>query len=290
MLFSILIIFICGYFFKLFKTDYSKPLIDIVIYISFPALIIHKIYNLHYVDDIFNVFFLSFATLLAGMFFAIFIANLLKFERKTEASFLLVSTLGNTSFLGFPVIVSMFGDKHLIWAIFFDEITFIGLVTLGSLFVAYGSESKMSIKKIVIDILKFPPFPALLFALFLRNFEVNIDFLKPIGDSLIFLVILAIGMRFSFKDVKRNLKLASLVLIIKMVLVPFFIYFLITQFFSISEIPYQISFIESAMPPMVMASVLAIEAKLKEDLAISAVGLGILVSFAILPIYKYFLI
>jgi predicted permease len=44
------------------------------------------------------------------------------------------------------------------------------------------------------------------------------------------------------------------------------------------------------MPPMVMASVLAIEARLREDLAISAVGVGILLSFLIIPLYKFLII
>lgn len=139
------------------------------------------------------------------------------------------------------------------------------------------------------DIFKFPPFLALLFAIFLRNFHLNLDFLKSIGDSLIFLVTLAIGMRFSFSDVKRNIKLASLVLFIKMFLVPLSIYFIICIFFDIKNPAFQVAFIESAMPPMVMASVLAMEAKLREDLAISAVGLGILLAFILLPLYKYLL-
>lgn len=289
MLISILIIFIAGYLFKIFKNDYSKPLIDIVIFISFPALIIYKIYYLKFSNEIFEIFFLSFISIIIGTIFGLIISKLLKFDRKTTAAALLTSSLGNTSFLGFPMVVSLFGEKNLIWAIFFDQMMFFGLIIFGSIFVAYGSEKKINIKNMIKDIFKFPPFLSLLFAIFLRNFHLNLDFLKPIGDSLIFLVTLAIGMRFSFSDVKRNIKLASLVLFIKMFLVPLSIYFIIYIFFDIKNPAFQVAFIESAMPPMVMASVLAMEAKLREDLAISAVGLGILLAFILLPLYKYLL-
>jgi predicted permease len=287
LLFSIFLIFLSGYLFKVLKADYSKALIDVVIYISFPALIIYKIYHLEYSPQIWQVFGIGLLTMLIGMSLGFLASKLFRFDRKTTASFLLVTTLGNTSFLGFPMIVSMFGENNLIWAIFFDQITFFGLVIFGSLFVAYGSEKEINIQKMAIDIIKFPPFIALLFALFLRNFDFNIDFIKPIGDSLIFLVTLAVGMKFSFLDVKKNLKLASLGLIIKMFLVPFSIYLFITIFLNIHTPSLQVALIESAMPPMVMASVLAIEARLREDLAISAVGVGILLSFIVIPLYKF---
>ncbi|WP_024791823.1 AEC family transporter [Lebetimonas sp. JS138] len=289
MIISILIIFIAGYLFKIFKNDYSKPLIDIVIFISFPALVIYKIYYLKYSNEILEIFFISFISLLFGMTFGFIISKIMKFDQKTSAAVLLTTTLGNTSFLGFPMVVSLFGEKNLIWAIFFDQIMFFGLIVFGSLFVAYGSEKKIDIKSMVIDTFKFPPFLALLSALFLRNFHLNLEFLKPVGNSLIFLVILAIGMRFSFSDVKKNIKLASLVLFIKMFLVPLSVYFSVYFFFDIKNPAFQVAFTESAMPPMVMASVLAIEAKLREDLAISAVGLGILLAFVLLPLYKYLL-
>ncbi len=287
MLFSIFLIFSSGYLFKVLKADYSKALIDVVIYISFPALIIYKIYHLEYSPQIWQVFGIGLLTMLIGMFLGFLTSKLFKFDKKTTASFLLVTTLGNTSFLGFPMIVSMFGENNLIWAIFFDEITFFGLVIFGSLFVAYGSEKEINIKKMIIDIIKFPPFIALIFALFLRNFDLNIEFIKPFGDSLIFLVMLAVGMKFSFLDVKKNLKLATLALIIKMFLVPLIIYFFINTFLNIHSPALSVAFIESAMPPMVMASVLAIEARLREDLAISAVGVGILLSFLVIPLYKF---
>jgi len=286
LLFSIFLIFLSGYLFKVLKADYSKALIDVVIFISFPALIIDKIYHLKYTPLIWQVFGIGLLTMLIGMSLGFLTSKLFKFDRKTTASFLLVTTLGNTSFLGFPMVVSMFGESNLIWAIFFDEITFFGLVIFGSMFVAYGSEKEINIQKMVIDIIKFPPFIALIIALFLRNFSLNIDFLKPLGDSLIFLVMLAVGMKFSFLDVKKNLKLASLVLLIKMFLVPLSIYLFINSFLTLSPAT-EVALIESAMPPMVMASVLAIEARLREDLAVSAVGVGILISFIIIPFYNY---
>lgn len=213
----------------------------------------------------------------------------LDFDRKTKAAFILVTTLGNTSFIGFPFVSYFFGNDQLIWAIFFDQFgSFLGFVIFGTIVAAYAAGKEVSLGYITKTIVTFPPFAGIVAALILRNLSFDLTLFKFIGDSLLFLILLAVGMKFSLSDVKKNIKLASLVLISKMFLVPLFIYLIIAFFFSF-EVPYQIAFIESAMPPMVMASILAIEYNLRSDLAVSAVGLGLLLSFLLIPFYYYFL-
>lgn len=276
---------IIGYLFKVFRLDYSKELIDIVIYISFPALVISKISTTTYNPKMFTIVFLAFLAMGIGATISFLFSKIFKFDTKTTASFLLVSTLGNTSFIGFPFVSKYFGNENLIWAIFYDQLgSFLALIIFGSIVVAYGSGSKINIKEIIQKIFLFPPFIALWIGIIFNIFDIKLEFLKFIGNSLLFLVLLAIGMKFSFLDLKRNLNLSFLALLIKMIITPLIIYFIIISFYQ-TNIPLKIALVESAMPPMVMASVLAIEYKLKEDLAVSAVGLGMIISFITIPFF-----
>jgi predicted permease len=276
---------IIGYLFKTFKLDYSKELIDIVIYISFPALVISKVSKISYDSKMFTVIFLAIIAMSIGAIVSFLLAKLFKFDIKTTASFVLVSTLGNTSFIGFPFVSEYFGNDNLIWAIFYDQLgSFLALIIFGSIVVAYGSGSKVDTKEIIKKIFRFPPFIALWIGIIFNIFDVEIKFLEFIGNSLLFLVLLAVGMKFSFLDLKKNLNLSFLALFIKMLLTPFLIYLIIINFYEVS-LPFKIAMIESAMPPMVMASVLAIEYRLREDLAVSAVGLGMIISFITIPIF-----
>ena len=276
---------IIGYLFKTFKFDYSKQLIDIVIYISFPALVISKISKISYDSTMFIVVFLAIVAMAIGAIGSFLVAKLLKFDIKTTASFVLVSTLGNTSFIGFPFVNKYFGSENLIWAIFYDQLgSFLALIIFGSIMVAYGSETKFDLKDMLKKIISFPPFIALWVGVLFNVLNIQLKFLEFVGDSLVFLVLLAIGMKFSFLDLKKNLNLSFLALFIKMILTPFLIYLIVANFYDFS-IPFKITITESAMPPMVMASVLAIEYKLREDLAVSAVGLGMIISFITIPFF-----
>ncbi len=111
--------------------------------------------------------------------------------------------------------------------------------------------------------------------------------LTKLEATLIPLVTMIVGMKLEIKAFKLYFKESLLALGIKMFLVPLLMLVVLYPFYDFSMTYIKVTFIEIAMPPMTMATVLAIRGGLNKDLAINALGLGILSSFVVIPFWNY---
>jgi hypothetical protein len=268
--------------------DRSKPLITLVLFVIFPAVILRKIPGMALVDAI------ALATLAGSMLIAVsvglvwLLARRLKLDRATTASLMLVASLGNTSFVGFPYIKGLLGGDALGYAVIYDIFaSFFPLILVGTVITMWGAHKKTSAFSIIKELLRFPPFVVLLAAMLIPG-----DFFPQSADTffgfcetvLTPLTTLAIGLRMDITKLRGELGLAFAALGIKMGVQPLLLGGLLWCCFDLTHLMHQTFLLESAMPPMVMAAVFAINGGLKGDLAINAVFLGILVSFASVPL------
>jgi len=276
------LIFLIAYILKLigvFKEEDSKVFINYVIYFSLPALVLQKVREVPIGGKALSVVFGAWVVILLSLLLSFLVGKLFGMEGKTLRSFLLVSSFGNTAFVGYPFTFAFFGDEGLRYAVLYDQLGSFLLVVSVGFFIATG---RFSLK----EILAFPPFGALLLAFLLRSVElpsVFSSFLDVSGKSLIPVVLFAIGLKFSPSHVLGSIKGAALSILLKMLIVPSLV--LITfKLFELSDLHYRVILLESSMPPMVMAGVLAIKYGLDEKLALSAITLGIAVSFFTVPL------
>ncbi len=279
-------IFLIAYILKIygvFKEEHSKTFIDYVIYFSLPALVIQKIREVGVSGDSAGVVLIAWSIILISILISLFIGKFLKLEDKSMRAFVLVSSFGNTAFMGYPFTFAFFGDEGLRYAVLYDQLgSFLLVISLG-FFVATG---RFSIKEVLI----FPPLLALIFGFLIKEVELHPvihTFLDVSGKSLIPVVLFAIGLKFSPSHIFDSIKGASLALFIKMFLAPLIV-FVFLKAFSFSSLNYKVAFLETAMPPMVMAGVLAIKYGLDEKLAVSAITLGIILSFFTVPFFLSF--
>lgn len=117
----------------------------LVIYVALPAL-------------------LPWAMLVVSALAILAAARLLAWDRPTTGALLLVP-LGNTSFMGIPLVNAFFGEVGIPYAVIYDQIgSFLALATYGSLVVAvYGGQGERPTWRTVAKkIATFPPFLALL--------------------------------------------------------------------------------------------------------------------------------
>ncbi len=295
-LFSVILYFSLGYFSRkkeLFKEEASDIFIKFIIYFSFPALVIYNIYHLKVDKSVIFIVATGWGVILFSIFFSFFVGKALKMNRATHASFIMMSTFGNTSFLGFPFQMAFFGEEGLRYAVVFDQLaSFLPVSLLSPFILAYGQDAK----KVNIDLKKvitFPPFITLILGFLLKPVVYIPDFvlnaLHTLGMTVIPLALFSVGFNLRFSAVKERFKDVSLVLFIKMVFVPF----LVTAFIIFIGIDLNLAvkstILEICMPPMVLASIFVIGAKLDKDLAVSSVGLGILVSFITVPLFVWIL-
>jgi len=270
-----------GYFFKYFKNDISESLIEFVIYFSLPALALVKIRELEFDEIVFNIIFIAYLAMFVAAIVSYFIGKALKLERKILATFMVVSIFGNTSFVGFSYVESLFSSKELVYPLVYDQIgSFVALLTIGMVLIAWGArrEEKTTIKQ-KFKMIMTPPLMAIIAAVLLHG-VVFPDFVEGIliklEYTLIPLVTMIVGMKLEIKAFKNFFKECMVALGIKMILVPLIMLVILYSFFDFSATWMRVTFIEIAMPPMTMA-------------AINTLGLGILFSFIVIPTWNFIL-
>ena len=102
-----------------------------------------------------------------------------RFDRQTIGALIVVSGISSISFVGYPLFELMYGTVGLQSGIVMSQAgTFLICSTVGIFTVSiYSDESKNpDWNKIIRDILKFPPFIALLLAVFIKCTGYNLPF------------------------------------------------------------------------------------------------------------------
>ncbi|MDB5283729.1 MAG: transporter, partial [Bacteroidota bacterium] len=206
-----------------------------------------------------------------------------KVSPATRAALTLTAGLGNTSFIGFPLIQAYYGMAAIGIAVISDQVTFMLMSTVGVI-TAMSAAGSGNLKAAVVlkRLFSFPPFLASIAALVLPRF-VDISPLNPLFDAiaatLVPLALFSVGLQLNFTGWQNEIKLLAVGLGYKLLIAPAFVFALAYGFKLRGIIP-QISVFEAAMAPMITASVIAVEFDLNPQLANLMVGIGILVAFA----------
>lgn len=288
----ILLIFLSGYFFKLFKKDLSDPLVDFVLYFVFPIFIIHKIHYLEFDESIIVIILMGLLAFSLGLFYSFLAAKIFNLNKNTASMIAMSVAFGNTSFLGFAFVQTYYGDEGLSLAIFYDEIAVMLLLSIfAPIICSIGGNDSFSAKKVIKSMVTFPPMIAFVLAILskLISFPQLIDlFMIKVSSILVPLVVFAVGMKFAISDIKGKSALIFLTLGIKMVAIPLSLYFVASTFMPI-DLAVKVAIIESAMPPMILGTIIAVRAGLDKQLGLGSMGIGMILSFVSIPLIVEFL-
>lgn len=282
-----------GYLFKIFYQDNSKQLIEFIIYFSLPAIVFSKIYPLELNEKILGLILMFIGFILLNLFLAYLIGKAMKLNRLLLATFMIMATFGNTSFIGFSYIDAFYGQDYIVYGLIYDLFgSFLLLVSLGMFIITWGSGRKNNVKSIFKSIFLFPPTLMFFITVFSKNFEVP-NFLlltsQTLGATLVPIAMIAIGMKLELKHIFVRFHIVSMAMILKMVIVPIIVLLGFQVFYNIDETWIKVTIIEVAMPPMTMATVLAIKGGLDEKVAINSLVLGVLCSLLTITLYVNYL-
>ena len=192
--------------------------------------------------------------------------------------------LGNTAFLGFPMIAAFYGESEIHHAVVFDQMTFILFSTLGVIAILRTSSSTaetLNFTYILKRVLRFPPFIACMVALIFPHF---IDFapVNPLLDKLVAtmspMALFSIGLQLKFGAIKEQWKLISAGLLYKLLLAPGLVLLLAFLLHSSGNTA-KIGVFEAAMSSHITASLLVAQNDLNPRYCSLVVGTGILVGF-----------
>lgn len=282
-----------GYLFKVYFKDNSKELIEFIIYFSLPAIVFNKIYQLELTFEIFKLIVMFNIIILLNLTLAYFFAKFLKLEKKLFATFLIVATFGNTSFIGFSYIDAFYGEDYVVYALIYDLFgSFLLVVSIGTIIINWGSGQVVKFKAMTKKVIFFPPIIMFFITVFLKFFTVPVfitNTAETIGATLVPLAMIAIGMKLELKNIFYKFKTTTLLLSIKMFAMPILVMIAFSFFYNLDDTWSKVTILEVAMPPMTTAVILAIQGGLDERLAINSLVLGVLISLLSVTGFYYYL-
>ena len=282
----ILLAIAIGYFInrlKIFPKDASTILNQFVIYISLPAMILLQIPKLNFSMDALIPIIISWSVMTLSVILVLLLCKFFSFSKEVTGSLLLVAILGNSSFMGIPILNAYMGESALPYVLVYDQLgTFIALATYGTFIASYYSnKSQITFKIITFKVLTFPPFISLVLALFLIGTKFNpliSKVLTSFSNTIVPIALVAVGLQLQFKLPKEDIKPFSVALIVKLIIAPI-IAIIICKIFMWENQASIVSIMEAGMAPMITAGAIASMAGLAPRLSSANVGYGILISF-----------
>ncbi|ERJ59141.1 AEC family transporter [Sphingobacterium paucimobilis] len=288
--FIIVVCLLIGYLFRFFKIggkDSYKIVNDWIIYVGLPSIAFLYIPRIDWsLTYLFTAFLPFFIFGLSYVFFRL-LQPVLGFSSRTLVTLIIVSGLSNTSFVGFPLIISFFGSDLLKVGVVSDQATFFVLSSFGVLLATGFRPQYLSamqkFKLMLRRILTFPPFIAAVLALcfqdVLRTIRLD-DFFVALAATVSPLALFSIGLQLHFHHVRKEIKAISVSLLYKLLLAPFCA-LLITAAMGWKGVFFQVSVFEMAMPSLVASGIVIQKFGLNSKLANTIIGLSILLGLAL---------
>lgn len=265
-----------------------------VLYVALPALILKNIKLLEFSFALVIPAVTPWLLLLVVVATVLLLSRLFGWSREVTGALLVILPLGNTSFLGFPMTEALFGQSAMPYAVVYDQIgSFIALATYVTIVAAIYSPtmSKPTPKAILLKIVSFPSFIALLVGLLIRDFSLPplaVSLVDNLAATLVPVVMIAVGFQLSFRFSKSEVSPLISALVIKLALMPISAW-LIWRALGQEGLAVKISIFQAAMPPMISAGAIAIMAGLAPRLVSGVIGFGILAGLVSLPVVFWLL-
>lgn len=263
-----------------------------VLNIALPALLLHLIPSLRLE---WHLWFLpasmGFVFLGAWGFFAL-VGRWLHWSREQIGCLTLVCGLGNTSFIGFPMIEALRGSDALALAAVADQIgCFPCLVIGGSIVTALYTGGKPQASDIARKIVRFPPFGAFMVGIIVGQLggwpALIDDILIRIGATLVPLALFSVGLQLRLRLAPGQMRAAAIGLTWKMAIAAGVVG-VGGALLHIDASVHTIAVLQAAMAPMISAGILAEQNDLDPPLANAVLSIGILLSFLTVPLINLF--
>ncbi|MGL2994088.1 AEC family transporter [Flavobacterium sp. TSSA_36] len=262
-----------------------KKLNWIVLQICLPALALYYIPKVQWSKELLFPILVAWIIFIASWILFALLGKQFGWSKKLTGCLIICSGLSNTSFIGFPIITALYGDSGMKTAILVDQPgSFVVLSTLGVLVATLYSKAETNGVQIIRKILLFPPFLTFVVACLMNVFDFDVlpflqQGLKFIGGFVTPLALLSVGLQLKFERNSKHWLFLRLGLLYKLLLAPAIIYVLYVLILKQKSEVIEVALLESAMSPMITASILASSHGLKPKLCSMMIGFGIPISF-----------
>lgn len=265
--------------------DFSKSLNFFVIYVSLPATVLIQVPKIVLNGSALSTIMIPW--LLLPIMFYLVILMTKNYAPDVRAALLLVIPLGNTSFVGIPIIKTLVGADAIGYVLMYDQFgTFLILALYGSAVISYYEIGKVHKRLILKKLFMFPPFFFLLFALSFGKMPLSLSpYLEILASTLVPLALVSVGYSLRLRG-EIDYSLLSKALVLKLIIMPIIAFGVLFKL-GVDPVAMQVSVLESGMPSMITAGALAIAAGFAPALSAAMVGYGIMLCLVTLPLISY---
>lgn len=208
--------------------------------------------------------------------------------KPSQGSFLLSTMIGNTGYLGYPVILTLVGSHYFAWALFYDTLgTTLGAYSVGIALAARFGLGSQSYWQLLQAMVSNPGFSSFVIGLGFRSVPLPAAIeqgLLQIAWAMLALSLLLMGMRLSQIASWRSVKQAAISLAIKMMVVPLFLGVAL-PYWGITGAPQLVIVLQMAMPPAFATLIIAEAYDLDRELTVTTLALGSGVVLLTLPVW-----
>ena len=294
---NIILIFLClgaGFglqYLKSIPANAHVALNQFVIYLSLPALALYYIPKIAISTKLFYPLGIAWVGFIVCWVFFAGLGKWLNWPKKLVGCLVLTGGLGNTAFVGLPVIEALYGKKGLETAIIVDQPGYFVVVsTLGILVAALYSNGTPTASAVLKKVLLFPPFLGF-FAGFCMNLA-HYDFtdtvqevIQRLAATVTPIALVAVGLQLKIERKSRHWNFLALGLFFKLILTPLLFFILYKVILKGPKLETDVSVMQAAMATQITAAILASVNGLKPRLSGMMVGIGIPLSFITMALW-----
>ncbi|HEX5094178.1 MAG TPA: AEC family transporter [Burkholderiales bacterium] len=260
-----------------------------IVHVSLPALTLQHLRHLSFDASLAGPLAMAWLLFAAGAAFFLAGQRLFRWPRATTGALILTGALGNTSFVGIPMIECFFGREHVGLGILIDQLgTYVVLSTVGLLVAALLSSGELSARAVAKRLFGFPPFLAVLVALATAGLPLPawVDgIFARLGDTLAPLALLSVGFQLRLGALRARWRPLAAGLGYKLLAGPLIVLAAFAAFGDLGDPTIRVAVFEAAMAPMIGGAIVAAQHRLDPDLTTLMVGIGIPASFLTVPLW-----
>ena len=287
---SIIIMIGLGYVLK--RVDFLSekdidPFNKIVMYILMPCMIFHAIYSADF--SLFGKLsvlpFIILASSAVTGIVSFIILKKLHLDDKALWSVLVTVMIANTAFMGYPVNLGIYGQEGFLRAIFCDMATLVIFLLLSFILILkFGGTVKTAVKKIAF----FPPLWAVVLGICFNWLNIPIgpvldNTVNYLGQGAIPLIMVTLGLSIDFSALSRNKSMIAFTSVMKLMFFPA-VAFLIVSYLGFTNLEFNVTVVEAAMPSGMLSLLLAITYNLDFEMTSDCILINTVISLITLPI------
>lgn len=266
----------------------------VVLHVPLPAIALLNIPLLHFDMSLFSLVMVPWLTFGLSYLFMPLMGKLMGWSKETIGCLILTAGLGNTSFVGFPMLAAILGPDSIKYGVVLDQAGTFLLVSLFGVFVATKYTSgKLKFSELLKKIFFFPPFLGFLLAVLLASLGwkaegMTKDILLQLAATLTPLALVSVGLQLRIKNIGSDAGPLMWGLGFKLLLMPF-LFFILYRLIKIPKELFDVSILEAAMAPMITAAIVASSYSLNAKLAGLMVGVGVPISILTVFLWSFLL-